>query len=143
MPPYSRLQTFVDALKTGETNITRSLDRLVNDPTQRDEHVDYVNTANSFSSFPDWLRGELANAGMSPEEIAHIERWPNEEKELVRIQIVHAINDNRPLRFGWELYDGGRPRTDVRRSPGRDTRIVFRSPRAGVRVEGDEVYVEE
>ena len=143
MPPYSRLQTFVDALKTGETNITQSLDRLVNDDRKREAHVDFVTTANAFASFPDWLRDELANAGMRPEEIDHIERWPNEEKGLVRIQIVHAIRDNRPLRFGWELYDGGRPVTDVRRQPGRDARVVFRSPRTGVRVDGDEVYVEE
>jgi hypothetical protein len=143
MPPYSKLQTFVDALKTGETNITRSLDRLINDPQKRRDHSDFVKKVNAFSSFPDWLRTELAQAGMSTDEINHIERWPNEEKEQVRIQIVDAIQENRPLRFGWELYEGGRPTTDVRREPGRDARVVFRSPRAGVRVHGDEVHVDE
>ena len=143
MPPYSKLHTFIDALKTGETNITRCLDRLVNNPQKRREHFDFAKQVNAFSNFPGWLRDELSQAGMSQEEIDHIQRWPTEEKETVRIQIVDAVQEKRPLRFGWELYEGGRPVSDVRREAGRDTRVVFRSPRAGVRTEGDEVHVAE
>jgi len=142
MPPYSKIQTFVDALKTGETNITRSIDKLANDGDKRAKYLTSIQKRNAFDSFPTWLRRELRVAGMRKAEIDHVERWPKKEKESVRVEIVAAIEKKRKLHFGWEIYDGRRPVSDIRHE-GRSTRIVFRSPRSGLYVERNLVYVKE
>lgn len=133
MPPFSTLRTFVNSLKSGETNITRSLERLVRDDKKREKYREWVDRPNSLDGeFPPWLRTELVQAGMKEAEIEHIQDWPDSQKEVVRAQISGAVKDKRPLRFGWELYDGKHPKSDVRRDSDQEVRIVFQSPREGV-----------
>ncbi|MEX0682544.1 MAG: hypothetical protein WD904_03015 [Dehalococcoidia bacterium] len=133
MPPYSTLRTFIDALRTGETNITQCLENVTNNRALRDAHLAEVQTPNAFDgALPQWLCDALDQAGMSNDEIRHIERWPAREKEIVRQQVALSIGDNRTLRYGWELQDGDAPVSDVRVQNSNEAVIIFRSPRSGV-----------
>jgi len=137
MPAYSTLRTFIAALKTGQTNITRSLEGLINDDEKRQGHAWRVRNAGVFDgAFDPWLREMLGDAGLSTPEIDHVERWPDPQKETVRQEIVAAIDDNRTLGFNWEIWEGADPVSDVREETPGTRRVVFRSPRAGVRLSG-------
>jgi hypothetical protein len=131
MPAYSTLRTFIDSLRSGETNITRCLESLLNNPNKRNHNADRVRTLDISQPFPAWLREEFLASGMKMKEVDHIERWPNTGKELVRRELESAITSNGTLRFTWEIFDGDDPETDVYRD-GPGARIVFRSPRKGV-----------
>lgn len=133
MPAYSSLRTFVDSLRTGETNITRCLESLLNNPNKRTDNGDRVRTLDVSRPFPAWLREELLASGMKTEEVDHIERWPNHGKELVRRELEAAIASSGTLRFSWEIFDGDNPETAVQRD-GPGARIVFKSPRKGVQL---------
>jgi hypothetical protein len=135
MPPNGTLRSFINALTSGETNITRCLERLVNDPARRHKYAEDVDAPHAaVGQLPGWLRNEMVQAGMSQAEVDHAERWPDSEKEKVRKQVAEAIRDEHPLHFGWELFDGDQPLTEVRRDPDQDVRVVFRSPRKGVKL---------
>lgn len=132
MPAYSTLRTFIDSLRTGQTNITRSLDQILSNPGEyRDnEHYDWISQPDALRKpMPGWLRRMLRDAGVSEPEIDHIDRWPNAQKELVRQRIVESIDNDRPMHFRWELHDGDKPANTV----DTDSNVVtFKSPRAGV-----------
>lgn len=133
MPPYSTLRTFVNALKSGETNITRSLEKLVNDGSRRQKYADWVDKPGALDGeFPAWLRTELVQAGMKQEEIEHIEAWPDSQKDVARAQVSAAVKDKRPVRFSWELWEGKHAESEVRRDADQEMRVVFKSPRDGV-----------
>jgi hypothetical protein len=138
MPPYSSLRDFIDALSTGNTNITRVLERVSNDPGQRNQHLPQISQPGAFNGhIPQWICTELTQAGMTQAEIDHIEqRWPDAQKETVRALLYEAWTGDRPIHFSWELHEGDDPRTEVRRDANQDVRVVFRSPRKGVRMKG-------
>jgi hypothetical protein len=134
MPAYSTLRLFVKAIKTGDTNITQGLERLVNDRAKRQQYLSDINAAHTaVGALPGWLQIELIQAGLSQAEVDHCSRWPDAEKEKVRKQVADAILE-RSIHFSWELWDGNDPQSDVRRDPDQDVRIVFRSPRQGVKL---------
>src|SRR5438309_5670166 len=135
MPAYSTIHSFINAIKSGNTNITQCLERLANDVAKRQKyHADISAPHGAVGHLPGWLRNEMVQTGMSQPEVDHVERWPDDEKEKARVQIVEAIRDERVIHFSWELYDGDRPLTEVRRDPNQDVRLVFRSPREGVKL---------
>ena len=131
MPAYSTLRTFIDSLRTGETNITRCLEALLNNPNKRNDRAGEIRTLDVSQPFPEWLRQEFLGSGMKMQEVEHIERWPQAGKELVRRELEAAITSNGTLRFTWEIFGGDQPETHVERD-GQGARIVFRSPRKGV-----------
>ncbi len=138
MPPYSTLKTFVTSLKTGRTNITESLDRLMTNPGRHltDAHFADLQVENAFNApLPGWARTALAGCGMSQAEIDHLDVWPDGQKEIVRQQMVAAVRSNRTIRFFWEMHGGVDAVNEVRedREAG-GTIIVFRSPGHGVRL---------
>ena len=135
MPPNGTLRSFINALTSGETNVTRCLERLANDPGKRQKYAADINAPHAaVGQLPGWLRNEMVQAGMSQTEVDHAERWPDAEKEKVRRQIVAAMDGNTTIHFSWELYDGDHPVSELRRDPNQDVRIVFRSPRKGVKL---------
>jgi hypothetical protein len=135
MPSYSTLRLFVNAIKTGDTNITQGLERLANDPAKRQQYLNDINAAQTaVGALPGWLQIELIQAGLSQAEVDHCSRWPDAEKEKVRQRVADAIPEGRNIHFSWELWDGNDPDSDVRRDPDQDVRIVFRSPRKGVKL---------
>jgi hypothetical protein len=135
MPAYSTLKSFVKALRTGDTNITQCLERLANDRAKRAQYTSDINALHAgVGQLPGWLRNEMVQAGMSQPEVDHVERWPDAEKEKVRLQVVEAINHDGNVHFSWELFDGEDPMSEVRRDQNQDVRVVFRSPRKGVKL---------
>ncbi len=133
MPPYSTLRTFINSLRTGETNITRSLETVTNNAALRQDHAGDINSPPAFAGqFPGWLRRALAGAGMKPQEIAHIESWPPPAKDVVRQQVAHALTDGRTLLFRWEVHEGANPESHVHHESAAEALVVFRSPRSGV-----------
>ncbi len=135
MPAYSTLKSFIKALKTGDTNITQTLESLVNNRAKRNQYSSDIRaTHTGQGQLPGWLRSEMVQAGMSEPEVDHCERWPDREKEKVRQQLVEAMDSDANLHFSWELFDGDHPLSEVRRDSNQDVRIVFRSPRKGVKL---------
>jgi hypothetical protein len=137
MPPYTTLRTFIDALKSGETNITRVLEDVAADRPLLEANAADLRTPGRFHPvFPDWARGALIDRNrprcLSLQELAHIEAWPPDEKEAVRVQLARSLDEPVRLVFRWEIHDGDEPRTELRRESGGEAQLVFRSPRAGV-----------
>lgn len=142
MPAYSTLRTFVKSLQTGQTNITDTLDKLLSDqPALRSNRnwLTFKNTPNLLDNpVPAWLRALLKANGMRDIEIDHIDQhWPPDEKEKARQWIAYAIDHGQPLTFNWELHEG-KNAINVQRNAG--ARIVFLSPRDGVRISGLAVW---
>jgi hypothetical protein len=137
MPPYTTLRTFIDALKSGETNITRVLEDVAADRALLEANAADLRTPGRFEPyFPDWARAALTDSSrvrrLSAEELAHIEAWPASEKEAVRVQLARSLDAPLRLIFRWEIFDGDDPRTELRRDEAGEAEIVFRSPRKGV-----------
>ena len=135
MPAYSTLRSFVKAIRTGDTNITQCLEALANDSAKRQQYLNDINAPQTaVGALPGWLQIELIQAGLSQAEVDHCSRWPDAEKEKVRRQVADAIPDRQKVHFSWELWDGNDPQSDIRRDLNQDVRIVFRSPRSGVKL---------
>ena len=134
MPPFSTLKTYVKAVNSGNTNITRVLTTLMQDPEQwagEDLTVDP-----GLSAF---LRGEFGAPGrMTETEVQHIEiEWPTAQKEALRLVAVDAIEEGRPMVFKWGLTSGSDPVTDIVEPPAGapltvPILVTFRSPKSGV-----------
>ncbi len=133
MPAYSSIKTFIQSLRTGETNITITLARAV-----AAEGVDNIRDPASVNPhLSNWLRGVLAAHGMRPAEITHVDNWPPAKKEEARAWVVAAVDASRSVAFAWELFGGDDP-ANRRDDPGapQPVSITFRSPRRGVRLSG-------
>lgn len=136
MPAYSTLRTFINAVRTGRTNITETLDKLMTNPARHKLNTNELTLRQEHSldaPLPDWMRRILKTAGMSDAEVSHLDIWPDDKKEEVRTVVVQAIDANLPVRFFWELHDGATPDNVIsQREDGWTVR--FRSPAAGVRL---------
>jgi len=136
VPETSTIKQFVVAVQTGQTNTTRALTsmfvrpgRYTNDPNWQAFQQPYC-----LNTLPGWLRKMLKGNNLSDQEIDHMDEWPNEEKEAVRLALVAAIQANRDTVFSWQLYDGSVSANAVEGVGGaNDIRIAFKSPRANVR----------
>ncbi len=148
MPPFSTVRTFVTALQSGQTNITRALDRLLTNPGRHRTNPNFASFRNRQAAnapLPPWLRGLLRGEGVSDPEVEHIDAWPDDQKEPVRDKTVEAILGDRRMRFFWELYDGPAPDTLIEDpDPTGGITVRFRSPRSRVRLSEDanEIWVE-
>ena len=153
MPPGTTPFGLRTALRTGRTDTTRRLERILADPTRRAAISGYlsangaVHRANGSAWAPGpvggpaigWARQQLQDPALpSPltgEEVEHIQAWPEELKELVRIALVDAIANGRNVAFRWELHDGNTEATAIVTTPAAgDMTITFLSPWAGVRI---------
>lgn len=144
MPIASSTREFVDALKTGKTNICKILDGIFTHPGRHQQNADAAPILTWFSrasaldqplpNSPS-VRSYLRAQGMSNAEMAHINSWPRSHKRLVRAALSTAIRRDRNVQFFWELYSGANEDTDIH-VPGGTTDIIitFRSPRSKVRM---------
>ena len=156
MPLASSIQELIDALRDRKTNITRALDDLVGTQAALDKlkgtastpgHPDraHLATPNIFGLYPgdklpDWARDELKGEGWSglvthaltDDEIAHIESWPPQQKEDLRLVVENAIQNTVPLKFYWELHGGNSEEMDDD-VPGQ---VIFRTPEKNVSLSG-------
>jgi hypothetical protein len=132
----STIKQFVVAVQTGQTNTTRALTamlvrpgRYTSDPNWQAFQQQYC-----LNTLPGWLRKMLKDNNLSDKEIDHMDEWPDEEKETLRLALVAAIQANRNTVFSWHLYDGAVSANHVEgANGGGDLQIAFRSPRANVR----------
>jgi len=137
LPPFSTLKTFVKAVNSGQTNITRVLTLLMQYPTQWQGSMADIEVSPNLSLF---LNAQFGAAGrMIPQEIAHIEsHWPMAQKQALRAEVLHAIEAGRPMVFKWTLTSAQTPDTDIVWPPNNTpltvpVLVTFRSPRAGVK----------
>jgi hypothetical protein len=132
MPVYSSLRTFIDSLKTGETNITKTIAKAL-----AAEGVGPISQESSVKpNLSDDLKNIFTQYGMKSEEIAHIENeWTGEKRNEVRLWILAADAASQGVAFSWELFAGDDPanRKDDPGAPG-PVSVTFRSPRKGVKL---------
>lgn len=151
MPVYSTMRAFVQAINSGRTHITESLDRFFENPDSVRGHPHWpdLETGNWSGGPPDWLRRVLSEeVKLTPPETNHVLAWPGPELERARDAAVRAVRGvgavpPRAPKFFWELYNGSTPRTVERVSSAGGPEIVFKSPRAAVVMEGDEIFVRD
>jgi hypothetical protein len=141
LPPYSTLRTFVHALQTGDTNITRVLTTLMQYPSNWQPDTGNIEV----NPLSDFLKGLFKQPGMmKDEEIAHIEdAWPMAQKQELREHVVQAIASGRPMVFKWAATSGPAPETDIVWPPANTPlhvpiRVTFRSPSSGFVFSGEE-----
>lgn len=137
--PSSTVRTFVEALQTGETAITRALQRVFTNSSQHKNHAHWpdLQVPGALDKpLPDWARTELRNQGLTDRDLDHIDDWPDVQKELVRGVLVAAVQTNRVVRFRWELHDGAVSVNDIQNDPDPHGPIVvtFRSPRQNLKL---------
>ena len=155
MPEYSSIKAFVNAVKTRRTKPTKVLDALFSSPAgyQGTPLLQSLRHAHALDDLPQWAKDELVKPGQSdPElalsaaELAHINSWPDDEKEKVRAAIVAAVDGARNITFLWELHDGALSVTQVDGLAGTGAITArFLSPRANIRKGGTtygEVHVD-
>ncbi len=133
MPVYSSLRTFIDSLKTGDTNTTKTFARALAAPGSVGAIRDKASVDPHLS---DQLKAILAEHGMRPEEIAHVENeWPAAKRNQARLWVLAAVAAGREVTFKWELFDGDDPANRRNQPPPpQPIRITFRSPGKGVRL---------
>ncbi len=130
MPAGTSWATFNQARLSGVTKTTQALGALY---TERAATlVAALRTASPFGGLPEPFRTALDSKGLSPLELDHILKWPDDQKEKVREAVVTALDSNRAVRFVWKLHDGGDERTEVR-TTSQGTIITFLSPWSKVR----------
>ena len=143
MPDTTKIKQFVKNVNDRKTTITRRLANHFANPAdfKTHPHLPDLQTPGALDPdpLPDWAEQELANAGLKPNEITHVAKWPPGEKEKFREALVAAISadpdNSRKLEFFWELYDGDASVTQVVPPlPGAgDITVTFRSPSKKVR----------
>lgn len=140
MPPATTILRFIEALQKRETHFTDVADAIFSNPGNvpnlprgaaawaQFQQANALNRPLSQTS-PD-IAAFLADQGMTPAELNHIDSWDNGLKERLRDRLARAIRDNEsPMKFYWELH--GRPREDADIE---DHSIVFKSPQRTVRI---------
>ena len=152
MPPDTTLRTFIEAVKTQETNTTKVLGRIFANPGQY-QGTPFFNWLNQ----PDALSGNaIANAlaqpvdqplpqqvrtdllALSQSELNHLDDWdPQDKEQRLRPALVTAISANRPVHFRWQVHPDNVEQSDINPAgaagQGAIT-IKFLSPRANVKL---------
>ena len=148
MPAYTKLKTFVNALKTGRTHITDCLDDFFRDlnRVQNHQHHGDLLSGDWHVALPIWLGGFLDEIGLTGPERDHVLLYPKRELERARAAAASAVAAGSSPTFRWGLYDGSEPLAVVRTGRGGNPEVLFQSPGASLRLTNinyGEVYVEE
>ncbi len=140
MPPGTTILRFIEALQSRETHFTDVADAIFSNPGNvpnlprgaaawaQFQRANALNRPLSQTS-PD-IAAFLADQGMTPAELNHIDSWDNGLKERLRARLATAISGREPaMKFYWELHGDPREDADIT-----DHTIVFKSPKASVRI---------
>ena len=132
MPPATKMNVFLQAVRERRTNTTRVLDQLFANPGPlgNDAHYAAFLSPHHLDSLDGPCTARLS--GLSPAEIAHINNWPKDLKEQVRLALVNAIGSRQAVSFFWELHDGADERTVIQGNT-----VTFSSPESKVQVVGN------
>lgn len=141
MPERSTIQSFINALQSGQTTITRGLQRLWDERSTLSNITSKAATL-ALTPLDADVKTALGARGLGTTELDHIDEWPDVEKRKVRRALVVALNSNpqRDVEFFWELYNGSASvaQIDNLHGPGTIT-VRFLSPRANVRVVAESI----
>ena len=148
MPAFTKLKTFVTALKTGRTHITDCFDDFFQNPATVLAHPHFAAfSGGSWSGgLPTWLPEFLDSIGLTEEERDHVLAWPLAELETARATAAGAVVGGQAPTFRWVLYDGAAPNSLVRTGAAGNPEVLFQSPGASLRLTQlnyGEIYVEE
>jgi hypothetical protein len=143
LPAFSTVRTYMQAINTGDTNITRVLTILMHYPAQWAPNVAQITVNPQLSQF---LKDEFGAPGrMTQQEIDHIDtQWPMAQKEILRTAVLQAIDVGRPMIFKWGTTPGSTPETVVA-GPAPNApltvpvRVTFLSPAASFVFSGEDV----
>ncbi len=115
--------TFNRYRRTGVTNTTRALEALFR---ARPRAVVKALDLAPFVGLP----GPYSKAlrGLSREELKHIRRWPDADKERVRVAVLDAIRNHQTVRFAWKMGEASKERTIIRPDGPGAIKITFFSP---------------
>lgn len=141
MPETSPRWKFREALRTKKSEATMKLDVWGTDPAkvaahphfqavQRDGHFDTLDA------------GCVEALGFTAKMVAHIDAWPNDQKERARSLAVQTILAGDRVLFRWELCEDADEKVTHAWSETDGALIItFYSPEANVREEGDQVHI--
>jgi hypothetical protein len=137
MPPRTSVRTFITALQTGRTTATTGLDRLFTNPGYLSDREWYgqLDTAGALNgTLTAAMREDLRTVGeLDEDHVDHIASWPDAAKDALRPVFKRAIDENRNIRFFWELHGGETSINAIDNlDGGGDIIVTFRSPRRGV-----------
>lgn len=136
MPPSSSVKDFIDALRTGKTKITKTLDHYFRAPASLSQPIKDA-FDNTWNDLPTDLETEMLKhpspgIGVDPEDIAHINQWDKVQLNDVRKALKTAIQNNTKVEFFWEVH------SDKNQKEQTDTSqagvIIFRSHREKVKI---------
>jgi hypothetical protein len=134
----SKVRTFIDALKTGETTTTKALERVLARRTAAEAAglVSLLEARGALNApLQTRLRGAVRAAPLREDHIAVcIDGWPNAQKERARQAIVKAFRNDRRLHVRWGLTDARSFEVDIDDKGSGTITITARSPRASLRV---------
>ena len=114
MPAFTPIRDFIEALKSGQTNMTRRLDYLYANRASIDVGVlATLRTGTLHPTFPAEVKALLKGTGavtgpnkLSDPEINHMEGWDSGEKTKVQGWIDTAMSNGYTVSFFWELHRG-------------------------------------
>ncbi len=112
MPAFTPIREFIEALKCGQTNITKRLDYLYANHRDIDPGVlTTIRTGSLHPFFPVEVKQLLKGIGpvtgpnkLRDDEISHMEGWPPVRKSELQGWIDAAITNGYAISFFWELH---------------------------------------
>lgn len=149
MPVASSLRELIRALRSKKTRTMYALDELFGSKQALDRilgppphpHLgDLRDTPHVLDTLPGWAVDELTGASgallrvahrLSDAEIEHIDRWPANDKEQLRLAVKDALDTRQPLHFFWELHGGTGEAIRIAGSE-----VTFRSPQQNANLSG-------
>jgi len=147
MPAFTPIRDFIDALKSGETNITKRLDYVFANyaqvPTAARDAFTAWNPMVS-SPIPASVKDVLRHAGnvgnlvdtnkLSAAEVNHLDALPPALKSKLHGFIRAAQMASLALKFEWELHRAAAD--DAAQDPGPPVKITFKTAAQSVKLGG-------
>jgi hypothetical protein len=128
--------TFLRAVRTGRTDITRALDRIFADPfvLLDDGHLEAFRQEGHLDQLDSECQARL---NLNETAIQHINDWPGNLKEDIRTKLVEAIESGLPVRFRWTISGEDEEDHLVQEEDG-ELAMTFRTPEDRIRAEGED-----
>jgi hypothetical protein len=140
----SKIKTFIDALKSGETKTTKAIEQVVGvrKAADRQALLDALDQPHALKSpLAKAFKDALIDAGLKRNEIKRcINAWPENDKETARVALVKAMKRGDRVRFRWGLKSGAGYDAESERD-GNTTTITALSPHSSLETRGNSVYV--
>jgi hypothetical protein len=141
----SKVKTFIEALKTGETTTTKKLERVTRKRSSATalELIAALRKKNALDRPLDGvILDVLRSEGVTRRHIDRcIDAWPDKHKEDARKAIIGAINAGKPVRFRWGLKSGAGSDAKISKR-GPIVTITALSPRSTLRISKGEIFVD-